>query len=119
MQFYRGAEAGHVQFPLDLDLTVPMMAGAMLMARQGVDSLAGLQRLHPGRRLSDAGSNEERGDAPASLLELVEEVRREPTIDEAIAVLTTKDDAGARAVSELEARAAIVVAIALEWVRAE
>ncbi len=119
IQFYRGSEAAHVQFPLDLDLTVPMMAGAMLMARQGPDPLASFQRLHPGRRRSDADSSEERGDAPKCLLSLLELVQRGPSIAEVVSALEASGAGAERPTPEREARAAIQVAIALEWIRAE
>jgi serine/threonine protein kinase len=119
VQFYRGSEAAHVQFPLDLDLTVPMMAGAMLMARQGPDPLASVQRLHPGRRRPDADSSEERGDAPRCLISLLELVQRGPSIPEVINAQLEGTKGEERPTSEREARAAIQVALALEWVRAE
>jgi hypothetical protein len=119
VQFYRGSEAAHVQFPLDLDLTVPMMAGAMLLARQGPDPLASFQRLHPGRRRADADSSEERGDAPRCILALLDFAARGPSIAQVVSALEAGSQGEERPISEREARAAILVALALEWLRAE
>ncbi len=119
VQLYRGSEAGHVQFPLDLDLTVPMMAGAMLLVRQGGDPLKDVAHLHLGRRFEEAGTSEERGDAPASLLDLLTLIRPGLSVDEAVAKLGEMGKARNRTVSEREARAALVVALALQWARPE
>ena len=96
-----------------------MMAGAMLLARQGPDPLASFQRLHPGRRRSDADSSEERGDAPKCILALLDLAARGPSIAEAVSALEASGKSEGRATPEREARAAILVALALEWIRAE
>jgi len=119
VHLYRGAEPGHLEFPLDLDLTVPMMAGAMLQLRQPGDPLARVARLHPGRRFNEAASEEERGGAPASLLELPSFVRTGSALVDVIEHLLGWARESQRVVPEREARAAIVVALALEWLRAE
>ena len=119
VQLYRGAEPGHQEFPLDLDLTVPMMAGAMLQLRQPGDPLARVTRLRPGRRFNEAGSEEERGGAPASLLELPNFVSSSTALTEVIERLLAWARQSQRVVPEREARAAIVVGLALEWLRAE
>lgn len=119
VQFYRGSEPGPVQFPLELDLTVPMMAGAMLMARQGARSLGAVARLHPGRRLSDEAGLLENVEIPRSLRMLLESSSASPSLKDALAQLETKSQTQQRAVQPHEARAAVMVALALEWVRAE
>jgi hypothetical protein len=119
VQLYRGSEAGHVQFPLDLDLTVPMMAGAMLLVRQGGDPLKDVERLHPGRRFEEAGTPEERGDAPASLLDLLTLIRPGLSVNEAVAKLSDMGKLRGRSVPEREARAGVAVALALQWARRE
>jgi len=119
VHLYRGAEPGHLEFPLDLDLTVPMMAGAMLQLRQPGDPLSRVTRLHPGRRFNEAASEEERGGAPASLLELPNFVSTGSALAEVIERMLGWARESQRVVPEREARAAIVVALALEWLRAE
>jgi serine/threonine-protein kinase len=120
VELYRGAEpAQQQQFPLELDLSVPMMAGAMLLLRQTEDVLAHVVRLHPGRRFAEAESQEERGDAPASLRELLALLRPALPLSEAVRQLMAWGKGLERALPEREARAAILVALALEWVRAE
>jgi serine/threonine-protein kinase len=118
VQLYRGSEPGHVEFPLDLDLTVPMMAGAMLQLRQS-DPLAHVTRLHPGRRFEQTALDEERAGAPPTLAELLTLLRPAPTLREALQRLSAWGEKVGRPVLEREARAAVLVAVALEWARAE
>lgn len=119
VQLYRGSEAGHVQFPLELDLSVPMMTGALLMVRQRTDVLARFTRILPGRRYEDAQSEEERGGAPAPLLELLERVGSGLPLAGALQQLVELGKGRGRAQPEREARAAVLVALALAWVRGE
>ncbi len=119
VHLYRGSEPGHVEFPLDLDLTVPMMAGAMLQLRQSADPLAHMTRLHPGRRFDAAASEDERGGAPATLIELLALMDAGLMLSDAILRLAAWGQDTGRPVPEREARAAILVACALEWLRAE
>ncbi|HKO90179.1 MAG TPA: serine/threonine-protein kinase [Polyangiaceae bacterium] len=119
VHLYRGAEPGQLEFRLDLDLTVPMMAGAMLQLRQPGDPLARVTRLHPGRRFNQAASEEERGGAPAVLLELPNLVSTASALGDVIERLFGWARQSQRVVPEREARAAIIVALALEWLRAE
>jgi hypothetical protein len=118
VQLYRGSEPGQVEFPLDLDLTVPMMAGAMLQLRQS-DPLAHVTRLHPGRRFEQTTSEEERAGAPPTLAELLTLLRPAPTLRETLQRLSAWGEKVGRPVLEREARAAVLVAVALEWARAE
>ena len=119
VQLYRGSEPGHVEFPLDLDLSVPMMAGAMLQLRQSGDPLAKVTRLRPGRRFEETASEEERAGAPPSLLELSALIGPGLPLALAIERLSAWGEQVARPVPEREARAAVLVALALEWLRAE
>jgi serine/threonine-protein kinase len=119
VHLYRGSEPGHVEFPLDLDLTVPMMAGAMLQLRQAVDPLAHVTRLRPGRRFDATAAEEERGGAPSTLLELLAQIGGGLPLPDAIRRLASWGQSTGRPVSEREARGAILVACALEWLRAE
>jgi hypothetical protein len=119
VQLYRGSEPGHVEFPLDLDLSVPMMAGAMLQLRQSADPLAKVTRLHPGRRFDDTASEEERAGAPPTLLELVRLLGPGLPLALALERLGAWGEQVGRPVAEREARAAVLVAVALEWLRAE
>jgi serine/threonine protein kinase len=114
---YRGSEPGHIEFPLDLDLTVPMMAGAMLLLRQSQGPLAQVTRLQPGRRFAETATEEERGSAPPSLLALAAVIGRGLSLAETLAGLM--EPGSGRSVPEREARAAVLVALALEWVRSE
>jgi serine/threonine-protein kinase len=118
-ELYRGTESSQLQFPLALDLSVPMMAGAMLTLKQPEDPLAHVARLHPGRRFSEAEHEDERGDAPASLLTLLTLLRPAMPVSEALRQLMAWGKGLERALPEREARAAILVALALEWVRGE
>jgi hypothetical protein len=119
VQLYRGSEPGQVEFPLDLDLTVPMMAGAMLQLRQS-DPLAKVTRLHSGRRFEQATAlEEERAGAPPTLVELLAVLGSAPTLHETLHHLICWGERVGRPVLEREARAAVLVALALEWARAE
>src|SRR5690606_17143321 len=64
--FYRGTTAAWVQFPLDLDLSSPMMAGTLVATRGDPRRLLpSLDRiLVPGPRAASCGSRKERGSAP-------------------------------------------------------
>lgn len=119
VQLYRGSEAGQVQFPLNLDLSIPMMTGAILMVRQRADVLEKFTRVLPGRRFEDTESDEERGDAPAPLVELLGMVGSGLRLADVLHELVKLGRARGRSLPEREARAAVMVALALEWVRAE
>jgi serine/threonine protein kinase len=120
VQLYRGAEPGEVQFPLDLDLAVPMLAGALRAARQGSDPLVHATRLSPGRALEQA-RRDVSADLPAPLLRLLELVEPELPLARVIAALAEPalDGADDDDDAERRARAALVVASALQWVRFE
>jgi serine/threonine protein kinase len=125
VQLYRGAEPGEVQFPLDLDLTAPMLAGALSFEQRGSEALAKATRISPGRALEQA-KLDARPDLPAPLLRLLALVEPELPIARALAALaqpaidvTDGGASDARAASERAPRAALLVAAALQWVRFE
>ncbi|MET0413296.1 MAG: DUF4388 domain-containing protein, partial [Polyangiaceae bacterium] len=122
VQLYRGAEPGEVQFPLDLDLTLPMLAGALRAERQGSDPLAHVTRLSPGRALEQA-RREVSADMPAPLVRLLELVEPELPLARVLAALAEPALDGVDEAddddTERRARAALVVASALQWVRFE
>lgn len=122
VQLYRGTEAPQVRFPLNLDLAIVMMTGALILLRQRPDALAELTHISAGRRFEDTESDEERGDAPHALLELLEVLEPAPAglpIADVLQRLVTASKARGRTSPEREARAALLVASALEWARGQ
>ncbi|HEY6556186.1 MAG TPA: protein kinase [Polyangiaceae bacterium] len=123
--FYRGTAPGRVAFPLDLDLASPMMAGAIVRARNKPRTLlpSGQTTLKVGSRYAACTEASERGTAPLVLQVLPALAPRGATIDEAIKELTTRrfqtenDRTPARTISENEACAALYTAALLRWVR--
>jgi hypothetical protein len=119
--FYRNAPVGSVEFPLDLDLASPMMAGVILLSRDPGRSMLpkGDFRLKQGHRARAAEDARERGTAPFSL-QLVPRLvqgRENLTVDAALEYLTReRKQRGARTIGIKEARAALVVAQLLGWV---
>jgi serine/threonine protein kinase len=114
--FYRGTAPGPVQFPLDLDLTSPMMSGAVLSSDGRPESLlpGDSVLLVPGPRAAAARDRRERGTAPRSLQMVPSLLDSGCTIGEAVSRLMAAP-AGGRPTGEREARAALVVAQALGW----
>jgi hypothetical protein len=116
VQLYRGSVPSSVELPLDLDLSIPMMAAAVHAISRG--ATLGLDAVIPGRRYEDTQDAEERGSAPSSLLDLLDVVAAGPvTIAESCRALGERGKVRARLVSDREALAAVMVAVALEWVR--
>jgi serine/threonine protein kinase len=119
--FYRDTAPGQVQFPLDLDLASPMMAGVIVAAHGNPRLLLpdGAALLSPGHRAHAATDPSERGTAPISLQivpRLVAPGSR-VSVDEALEVLTTKREGrGVRNIGFKEACAALVVARVLGWI---
>jgi serine/threonine-protein kinase len=117
--FYRGTGPGHVEFPLDLDLASPMMAGAIIKSRGDPRSLlpANETRLRPGPRLEAVADRAERGTAPMSL-QLVPALCEEGAdVAGAIAKMTRQTSSGqSRPIGEKEACAALVTAKHLGWI---
>jgi serine/threonine-protein kinase len=115
--FYRGAEPGPVQFPLDLDLASAMMSGAIIASENKSLLPASWSRLVAGPRAA-ANDKRERGTAPSSLQLVPSLVGAAGTLDDAIDLLTSAKSGG-RTVNEREAKAALVVAMALGWIAFE
>jgi serine/threonine-protein kinase len=120
--FYRGTSPGHVEFPLDLDLASPMMAG-VLVATHGDPRQAlpkGDTLLAPGPRFHEAHDPSERGTAPSSLQMLPVLIPERVTVDHALSRLgALRAGRGGRTITDKEACAALVTAVELGWVRFE
>src|SRR5690606_6134850 len=88
--FYRGTTASSVQFPLDLDLASPMMAGTLVASHGNpLKLLPSLRRrLAPGPRAATCGLRKERGSAPLSLQWLPKLSEERPTLSEVVEHLT-------------------------------
>jgi len=117
--FYRGTAAAWVQFPLDLDLASPMMAGTLVAS--GGDPKKLLPKLSakltPGPRAASCSLRKERGSAPLSLQWLPKLADDQPTLEEVIAHMTRDPDRkDRRQIGEREACAALVTAKHLGWV---
>ncbi len=116
--FYRGTAPTRVEFPLDLDLSSPMMAGTILRSKGEPRSLlpAGEKLVVPGPRFEAAKLPRERGAAPASLQFVMTFLTERPTVDSALERITEyRPGREARAVSQKEAAAALLVAELLGW----
>ncbi len=117
--FYRGTQPGHVEFPLDLDLSAPMMAGAVVVAEGDLRSLlpADDELVLSGARSRHTADARERGTAPSSLQMLADLHHERLTIGEVVARLTARRAGrGARTIGEREALAALVVARRIDWI---
>ncbi len=117
--FYRGTAPSRVDFPLDLDLASPMMAGAILSAQGSPRALLplGTTQIVAGARSDAAALGRERGTAPASLHAVAGFANDQITIDEALDRLTSQRvHQDARIVTSKEACAALVTAQALGWI---
>ena len=118
--FYRGTTPGQVEFPLDLDLASPMMAG-VIMASRGEPRAwlpEGKTPFTPGPRASEATSEGELGTAPISLQRIptLFTSKEGVSIDDALAALTEKREGrGMRSVGQKEACAALIVGRVLGW----
>lgn len=117
--FYRGTAPTHVEFPLDLDLASPMMAG-VLVATQG-EPAAKLPSyatgVAPGARAPAMGSRKERGSVPLALLLLQQLATQGLSIEVCIRELTNVTmPKGARSITEREAIAALLVGRLLGWI---
>ncbi|HEY6081239.1 MAG TPA: serine/threonine-protein kinase [Polyangiaceae bacterium] len=116
--FYRGTAPTRVEFPLDLDLSSPMMAGTILRSKGEPRSLlpAADQLVVPGPRFDAAKLPRERGSAPASLQFVVTFLSERLRVDAALERITDyRPGRDARAVSHKEAAAALLVAALLGW----
>ena len=117
--FYRGTAPTHVEFPLDLDLASPMMAG-VLVATQGLPSgeLPGTECVViPGSRAPSMGNRRERGTVPLALLLVQQLATRQLRVGSCIEELMgVRMPKGSRNITEREAQAALVVGKVLGWV---
>ena len=118
--FYRGTAPQRVEFPLDLDLASPMMAGAIVRAKGEPKTLlpAGKKRIFPGPRSEAIRHPRERGSAPASLIYVASLIPERLSIDQALErLITYRTGNDARPVGAKEAVAAILTAELLGWVQ--
>jgi serine/threonine-protein kinase len=118
--FYRGTAPQRVEFPLDLDLASPMMAGAIVRAKGEPKTLLPenkKKRLVLGPRGEAVRHPRERGSAPASLIYVSSLLPDRPTVDQALErLMAYRTGHEARAVGAKEAAAALVTAELLGWV---
>ncbi|MEI9942353.1 MAG: serine/threonine-protein kinase [Pseudomonadota bacterium] len=117
--FYRGTAPQRVEFPLDLDLASPMMAGAIVRAKGEPKTLlpAGKKRLLPGPRGEAVRHPRERGSAPASLIYVSTLTPERLTIDQALErLMSYRTGHEARTVGAKEAAAALLTAELLGWI---
>lgn len=116
--FYRGTAPTRVEFPLDLDLASPMMAGTILRSKGEPRTLLpeGTKLVVPGPRYEAGKLPRERGAAPASLQYVMTFLADRLGIDAALERLTDyRPGREARAVSPKEAAAALLTAELLGW----
>jgi serine/threonine protein kinase len=119
VSFYRGTSPTRVDFPLDLDLASPMMAGCILATQGEPRSLLplGSTLVGLGPRGEAAASSKERGTAPASLHLVAGLVADQLSVDQAIERLVSYHPRNeARIITSKEACAALVTAQALGWI---
>ena len=109
-----------MEFPLDLDLASPMMAGAYVESQGDPRTLLGIgeARVTPGPRAPAMASKRERGSAPVALLELQRLATLGRTVNECIAEIVASPPpmSGMRSITEKEACAALHVGKTLGWV---
>lgn len=116
--FYRGTAPQRVEFPLDLDLASPMMAGAIVRAKGDPKTLLPdtRKRLSAGRRAEAFRHPRERGSAPASLLYAASLIPERLTIGQALErLMSYRTGHETRPVGAKEAAAALVTAELLGW----
>ncbi len=117
--FYRGTAPGHVEFPLDLDLASPMMAGVFLLSQGDPRTLLPPlgEIVQAGPRAPSMASKRERGSAPLA----VQALQRLATLglslqDCILQISQVSPQLGTRSISEKEAGAALVVGKFLGWI---
>lgn len=116
--FYRGTAPTRVEFPLDLDLASPMMAGTILRSKgEPRTLLPALDRLVvPGPRYDAGRLPRERGAAPASLQYVMTFLPEKLSVEAALRRIGDyRPGREARAVTAKEAIAALLVAELLGW----
>jgi serine/threonine protein kinase len=117
--FYRGTSPQRVEFPLDLDLASPMMAGVIVRSKGEPQKLLpdGKKLVLSGPRAEAIRHPRERGSAPASLAFIATLLSERLTVDGALERLVQfKSGHDARTVGTKEAAAALVTADLLGWV---
>jgi serine/threonine-protein kinase len=116
--FYRGTAPTRVEFPLDLDLASPIMAGTILRSKGEPRTLLPTDRIVVAGPRHEAGKlPRERGAAPASLQYVMTFATDRLSVDAALERLTDfRPGREARAVSPKEAAAALFTAELLGWV---
>jgi serine/threonine protein kinase len=117
--FYRGTAPSRVEFPLDLDLASPMMAGAFVASQGDPRTLmpSGDAHVTPGPRAPAMASKRERGTAPIALLHLQRLATMGRTVNECVAdIVATPPPHGMRSITDREACAALYVGKVLGWV---
>jgi serine/threonine-protein kinase len=120
--FYRGNPPGRVDFPLDLDLASPMMAGVIMVSHGNPRALlpGGATLLAPGPRFHESSDPQERGTAPSSLQMIPMLLPERVSVDQTLSRLTAmRVGRGGRSIAEAEACAALLTAFELGWVRFE
>ena len=116
--FYRGTAPQRVEFPLDLDLASPMMAGAIVRAKGEPKTLLPEgKRILPGPRAEAVRHPRERGSAPASLIYVSTLTPERLTVEQALQrLMSYRTGHEARAVGAKEAAAALLIAERLGWI---
>jgi hypothetical protein len=117
--FYRGTAPSRVEFPLDLDLASPMMAGAFVATQGDPRTLmpSGDAPVALGPRAPAMASKRERGTAPVALLHLQRLATMGRTVDECVAdIVATPPPRGTRSITDREACAALHIGKVLGWV---
>jgi serine/threonine-protein kinase len=116
--FYRGTSPTRIEFPLDLDLASPIMAGAILRSKGEPRTLLPPAGTHvaPGPRFEASKLPRERGAAPASLQYVLTFLNDRLTIEQALErLMDYRPGREARAVTSKEAAAALFTAELLGW----
>lgn len=117
--FYQGCAPSHVEFPLDLDLASPMMAGVFVASHGEPRELLPLDdtKVVLGQRAPAMSSRKERGTAPLALLLVQRLATRGLTLVECLdEIVSARPAQGGRSISHKEACAAMVVARWLGWI---
>jgi hypothetical protein len=116
--FYRGTAPSRIDFPLDLDLSSAMMAGAILRSKGEPRSLLPGDDVLvlPGPRYEAAKLPRERGAAPASLQFVLSFLTGRPSVKAALEQLYDyRPGRDQRAITNKEAEAALYTAELLGW----
>lgn len=116
VSFYRGTEPVHVEFPLDLDLASPIMAGAIVAAKDNLRGKVGAddKRLSPGPRHYLAFDPVELGTSPSSIRMVPKLAGERVSVGEALEYIMQPRTE--RNIGEKEACAALLAAKTLGWV---